>query len=177
MHTLQPVRTSSPQVPCKKRDGAIFQAWVRFVQVKRRDFTTASASRNAVVCSVHFRPDDYHPGDVMQFNMGCRSRDRVRLRPGAAPSVHTAASSGPPPSSTGEGVCGKHDGHGSVRDSARRKHQLWTDLENIASTGGDASTASVAVLADPEQEAFSPLAPQSFVLHFGSQSNLRPLFI
>ncbi|KAK2906482.1 hypothetical protein Q8A67_005467 [Cirrhinus molitorella] len=32
-----------------------------------------------------------------------------RLRPGAAPSVHTAASSGPPPSSTGEGVGGKHD--------------------------------------------------------------------
>ncbi|KAK2906476.1 hypothetical protein Q8A67_005461 [Cirrhinus molitorella] len=77
--------------------------------VKRRDFTTASATKNAVVCSVHFRPDDYHPGDVMQFNMGCRSRDRVRLRPGAAPSVHTAASSGPPPSSTGEGVGGKHD--------------------------------------------------------------------
>ncbi|XP_058632716.1 uncharacterized protein LOC131541161 [Onychostoma macrolepis] len=42
-------------------------------------------------------------------------------------------------------------------------------LEETASNeGGDASTA------DPEQDAFFPLAPQSSVLHFGSQCNLRP---
>ncbi len=44
--------------PNKEKKGAIFRACVRFVQVKRRDFTSASASKNTVVCSVHFRP--YH---------------------------------------------------------------------------------------------------------------------
>ncbi len=52
--------------PNQKKDGAVFWAWVRFVQVKRRDFTSASASKNAVVCSDHFTPEDYHPGDMMQ---------------------------------------------------------------------------------------------------------------
>ncbi len=41
--------------PNKEKKGAIFRAWVRFVLVKRRDFTSASASKNVVVCSVHFR--------------------------------------------------------------------------------------------------------------------------
>jgi len=41
--------------------------------------------------------------------------------------------------------------------------------------GGDASSASAAVLvSDPAQEPFSPLAPQSSVLHCGSQCDLRP---
>ena len=39
----------------------------------------------------------------------------------------------------------------------------------------DAPTASAAVHVDPEEEAFSPLAPQQSVLHFGSQCNLKPL--
>ena len=50
--------------PNKKKDGAIFRACVRFVQGKRRDFTSASALKNAVVCSVHYRPNDYNPGDM-----------------------------------------------------------------------------------------------------------------
>ncbi len=44
-----------------------------FVQAKRRDFT--SASKNTAVCRVLFRPDDYHPGDMMEFNMGCQSKN------------------------------------------------------------------------------------------------------
>lgn len=40
---------------------------------------------------------------------------------------------------------------------------------------GNPSTASAAVLADPEEEAFSPLVPVSSVHDFGSQCNLRPL--
>ncbi|KAL1268770.1 hypothetical protein QQF64_034133 [Cirrhinus molitorella] len=75
--------------PCKKRDGAIFRAWVRFVQ---------ELSKAQTCCRWH----------------------------NTCPVVHTAASSGPPPSATGEGVGEKHDGHGAVRDSARRKRQLWT---------------------------------------------------
>ena len=80
--------------PNRKKDGAIFRAWVRVVQVKRRDFSSASASENAVVCSVHFRSEDYRPGDMKEFNMGYRSKNRVRLRASAGPSVH--ASSGSP---------------------------------------------------------------------------------
>lgn len=94
--------------PSKKNDGATFRAWVRFVQAQRLDFTSASASKNAVVCGVHFTPEDYHPGDMMQFDMGCRSKNQVRLRPGAVPSVHTAPSSG-------------HNSPGFVGDASRPK--------------------------------------------------------
>ncbi|KAL1251807.1 hypothetical protein QQF64_019603 [Cirrhinus molitorella] len=134
MHKLQPVRTLSHRFPCKKRDGAIFRAWVRFVQVKRRDFTTASASKNAVVCSVHFRPDDYHPGDVMQFNMGCRSRDRVGsdlvpFHRCTQQLLRAHLHHLPVRALAGNMTC-----HGSVRDSARRKHQLWTSSEDPSSS-------------------------------------------
>ncbi|KAG1963589.1 lethal(3)malignant brain tumor-like protein 2 [Pimephales promelas] len=81
--------------PSKKKDGAVFRAWVRFVQVKRRDFTSASVTQNAVVCRFHFRQDDYDPSDIMKFKMGCRSKKQVRLKAGAVPSVHAAPSSGP----------------------------------------------------------------------------------
>ncbi|XP_048054396.1 THAP domain-containing protein 10-like [Megalobrama amblycephala] len=150
--------------PNKKKDGAIFRAWVRFVQVKRRDFTSASASKNAVVCSIHFTPEDYNPGDMMEVNMGYRSKNQVRLIAGAVPSVHAASSS------AAGGIR-----HGSVRDAARRKRELCTDLGDIASNEREAaSSASATVFDDPEQEAFPSLAPQSSVLHFGSQCNLRP---
>ncbi|KAL0152182.1 hypothetical protein M9458_051905 [Cirrhinus mrigala] len=82
-------------------------------QVKRRAFTNAFASKNAVVCSVQFTPEDYHPGDMMEFNMGCRSR----LRAGAIPSVHTAPSSGPP------SACGSS---GSVNCAP-----LWETLQDM----------------------------------------------
>ena len=49
----------------KKNYAAIFCAGVCFVQVKRRDFTSASASKKRV----HYRPKDYHPGDMMEFNI------------------------------------------------------------------------------------------------------------
>ncbi len=56
--------------PSRKRSGASFRAWVRFVQVKRRDFTAASATKNTVICSAHFRPENYLPGVMMEFRMG-----------------------------------------------------------------------------------------------------------
>ncbi|XP_052440698.1 zinc finger MYM-type protein 4 isoform X3 [Carassius gibelio] len=82
--------------PDKKKHGDIFSAWVRFVQAKRRNFTSASATKNAVVCSVHFTPEDYRPEDIMEVNMGCKSKNQVRLRVDAVPSVHIASSSGHP---------------------------------------------------------------------------------
>ncbi|XP_048009675.1 uncharacterized protein LOC125243875 [Megalobrama amblycephala] len=151
--------------PNKKKDGAIFRAWVRFVQTKRRDFSSASASKNAVVCSVHFRPEDYRPGDIMEVNMGCRSKNQVRLQADAVPSVHAT---------TGSAGGRRYYGHRSARNASLRQRKVCRDLEDIESNEvGDQSTASAAVLADPEQEAFSPLAPQSSVLHFGPQCNLR----
>ncbi len=59
------------------------------MQVKRRDFTAASVMENTI-------PDDYVPGDMMEFRMGCRSQDCVRLTAGVVPSVHTVASFSPP---------------------------------------------------------------------------------
>ncbi|XP_067249109.1 uncharacterized protein [Chanodichthys erythropterus] len=150
--------------PNKKKNCSIFGAWVRFVQTKRRDFSSASASKNAVVCSVHFKPEDYRPGDIMEVNMGCRSKNQVRLRADAVPSVHaTMVSAG------GR----RYYGHRSARNATPRQRKVCRDLGDIESKEvGDQSTASAAVLADPEQEAFSPLAPQSSVLHFGPRRNL-----
>uniref|UniRef100_A0A671TX51 THAP-type domain-containing protein n=1 Tax=Sparus aurata TaxID=8175 RepID=A0A671TX51_SPAAU len=92
--------------PDRKKNGAIFRAWVRFVQLKRRDFSSASATKNAVVCG---------------FNVGCRSKNQVRLTPGAVPSVPTA-SAGPLSAAAAGAAAGGRHGHGSGRDSARLKH-------------------------------------------------------
>ncbi len=62
-----------------------------------RDLTAASVTKNMLVYGAHCRPEDYVPGDMMEFRMGCRSQDHVRLTTGAVPSGHTAASSSPPP--------------------------------------------------------------------------------
>ena len=112
--------------PNRKKSGALFRAWVRFVQVKRRDFTSASVTKNAVVCGAHFKSEDYHPSELMEFRMGCRCQERGRLNAGAVPSVHTAALSGPPSAAASGSAAGGLNGHGSVRDSARRKRQLCT---------------------------------------------------
>lgn len=111
--------------PDRKKNGAIFRAWVRFVQLKRRDFSSASATKNAVVCGAQFRPEDYHPSDLLEFNVGCRSKNQVRLTPGAVPSVPTA-SAGPLSAAAAGAAAGGRHGHGSGRDSARRKRELCT---------------------------------------------------
>nr|XP_055038828.1 uncharacterized protein LOC129426493 isoform X1 [Misgurnus anguillicaudatus] len=122
--------------PDKTKDCAIFRAWVRFVQLRRRDFTSASVSKNAVVCSAHFRSEDYRAGDIMECNMGYRGKNSVRLKAGAIPWVHAAPpSSAPGPSSAcgvGATTGGKHDAHGSVRN-VRRKRKIVKDLPLLTS--------------------------------------------
>uniref|UniRef100_A0A4W6DT53 THAP domain-containing protein 1 n=1 Tax=Lates calcarifer TaxID=8187 RepID=A0A4W6DT53_LATCA len=76
--------------PDRTKNSDCFNAWLSFVQKRRRDFTAASVTRNAVVCSAHFRKEDYVPGDVMALRMGCRTQNRVRLIPVAVPSIHAA---------------------------------------------------------------------------------------
>ncbi|XP_073730029.1 uncharacterized protein [Misgurnus anguillicaudatus] len=113
--------------------------------MRRRDFTSASVSKNAVVCSVHFRPDDYNDSDMMEFNMGYRSKNLVRLRVGAVPSVHAARPSSPPgPSSSarGDGAGGKKDGNGSVRGAAEGKRTLCTAQPKMVSVGTQTKTSA-----------------------------------
>lgn len=131
--------------PDRKKDGALFCAWMHFVQVKRRDFTSASVSKNSVVCGAHFRKEDYCPGDLMQFEKGCRNKNRVRLQAGAVPSVHTAPSSGPP-STCRSPTGGKHALHGSVRDGARRKRELCTILKDAHAARNEGIDASAVML-------------------------------
>ncbi len=73
------------------------------------DVTAASVMKNTVVCGAQFRSEDYVPSDIMEFRMGCRSQDHVRLTAGVVPSVHTAISSGPSSTaasgSAAAGVC------------------------------------------------------------------------
>ncbi|KAK1875808.1 THAP domain containing protein 10 [Dissostichus eleginoides] len=112
----------------------------------------------------------------MEFRMGYRSQDRVRLIASAVPSIHLASLSAPVAAAAGGG---RSDGRGSVRDSAPRKRELCTTLGdngNACHEGTDSPTASDAGLIDPEQEVVSPLVPQpTSVHHCGSQCNLRPL--
>ena len=95
------------------------------MQLKRRDFSSASATKNAVVRGAHFRLEDYHPRDRLEFNVGCRSKNQMPLTPGAVPSVPTA-SSGPLSAAAAGAAAGGRHGHGSGRDSARRKRELRT---------------------------------------------------
>ncbi|KAF3842820.1 hypothetical protein F7725_001669 [Dissostichus mawsoni] len=112
---------------------------------------------------------------MMEFRMGYRSQDRVRLIASAVPSIHLASLSAPVAAAAGGGGS---DGRGSVRDSAPRKRELCTTLGDNGTAcheGTDSPTASDAGLIDPEQEVVSPLVPQpTSVLHCGSQCNLRP---
>ncbi|KAL7374847.1 hypothetical protein ABVT39_008008 [Epinephelus coioides] len=90
--------------------------------------------------------EDYIPGDMMECEMGFRHHNRVRLRVGAVPSLHTAASSAPSSAALPTPL---RPGH----SSARRKRDLHRVLGDAASGG-----APPAVLDDSDQEAF-PMAP------------------
>ena len=72
-----------------KKSSPAFRAWVRFVQIKRADFTASSVQPISVVCGAHFKTEDYVQGDVMEHRMGFRSLDRIRLLPDAVPSIQT----------------------------------------------------------------------------------------
>lgn len=87
-----------------------FRAWIRFVQAKRSNFAASSVTRHTVVCEKHFTPDSYNQGDLMEFRMGFRRKEWVRLANGAVPSVHAS-----PPAKSG-----------GSRESAPRKRELCT---------------------------------------------------
>ncbi|XP_059389512.1 uncharacterized protein LOC132122995 [Carassius carassius] len=97
-----------------------FRAWIRFVQAKRSNFAASSLTRHTVVCEKHFTPDSYNQGDLMEFRMGFRRKEWVRLANGAVPSVHAS-----PPAKSG----GSEESNVNVstsRESARRKRELCT---------------------------------------------------
>ena len=71
-----------------KKETAAFRSWVRFVQVKRADFTASSVKeKHTVICSAHFREEDYVPGDLIAEKMGFKKT--VRLVAGAVPSIQS----------------------------------------------------------------------------------------
>lgn len=63
------------RLPAQKNQA--FRAWVRFVQMKRQDYTSSSVSTNSVTGSVHFREEDFIEEDLMKirwdFEKGRRS--------------------------------------------------------------------------------------------------------
>ncbi|KAG9332959.1 hypothetical protein JZ751_013988 [Albula glossodonta] len=70
----------------------VFNSWLKFVQVTRRNFNTNSINtKHSVVCSAHFLDSDYLEGDVLEYRMGFRTKQRIRLKPNAIPSVHTTS--------------------------------------------------------------------------------------
>ncbi|KAL2099602.1 hypothetical protein ACEWY4_003996 [Coilia grayii] len=109
------------------KDKAILKRWVQFVKFRRADFSMTSVTRNAKICSAHFREEDYDPGDIRMASLGLKRPKQVRLIPTAVPSVHThlSACPAPRPRST------------KVR-AARRKREL-------ATTWADASLQETAV--------------------------------
>ncbi|XP_033965019.1 myoneurin isoform X1 [Pseudochaenichthys georgianus] len=125
--------------PNRKRTAASFRSWVRFVQAKRRDFTTASATKNAVVCGAHFRQEDYDAGDLMQFRMGYRSQDRVRLITSAVPSIHPASLSAPVAAAAAAA------GGGSVGQGSVRTSELSSEHPAVAGGLAGKSTSSSGV--------------------------------
>lgn len=74
--------------PSRKRES--FQAWVRFVQQKSLGFTAESVTAHSVICGAHFTQESYESGDLMEFRMGYRCQDRVRLLKDAVPSVYAS---------------------------------------------------------------------------------------
>ncbi|XP_074486714.1 uncharacterized protein LOC141764921 [Sebastes fasciatus] len=92
--------------PNRTTNEAVFVSWVSFVQQQREDFSSESVTKNTVVCSAHFRLEDYVPGDLLESRMGFRCLDRVRLLAGAVPSIHTPT---PTPGAPGSSSAGGSD--------------------------------------------------------------------
>ncbi|XP_059361052.1 uncharacterized protein LOC132098844 [Carassius carassius] len=143
-----------------------FRAWIRFVQAKRSNFAASSLTRHTVVCEKHFTPDSYNQGDLMEFRMGFRRKEWVRLANGAVPSVHAS-----PPAKSG----GSEESNVNVstsRESARRKRELCTIMgESAASKDGAGATAT----SDPDGDGdISTMDPEPELVHRGSQCSGKP---
>ncbi len=70
------------------KDEARRRQWIRFVQVKRANFTPPSVKSQAVICSAHFEESCY-PMDVLrlgEFTGGLMSMMR-NLKPGSIPTI------------------------------------------------------------------------------------------
>lgn len=80
-----------------------FRQWVRYVQVRRADFTASSVTQNSVVCDAHFDDSSYMKGDLMEWEMGFRRKSRVRLSKDGVPSI-AAESRGPVTESSRESL-------------------------------------------------------------------------
>ncbi|KAG5282329.1 hypothetical protein AALO_G00054790 [Alosa alosa] len=150
-----------------------FRAWVRFVQVKRGDFTASSVTKNTVICATHFTPENYQPGDMMEFRMGYRSQNRVRLIHDAVPSVHSMDSSPPPSEFPPESGTFGIGGASASRNCVHRKRELHRILGEGAASNEGTDAPSTVEFEDTED--FSTLRPQPLVLHHGSQRNIKCL--
>ncbi|KAK0135730.1 hypothetical protein N1851_028407 [Merluccius polli] len=121
------------------RKSKAFRLWVRFVQVKRADFTAASVTVHSVICSAHFTPESYRQGDLLESQMGFRSKDHVRLIADAVPAVHLMVSSSKPkdPLETGAGGTGGPSATtaSASRNALHRKLSLSRVKPELVSVG------------------------------------------
>uniref|UniRef100_A0AAV2KG27 Transposase n=2 Tax=Knipowitschia caucasica TaxID=637954 RepID=A0AAV2KG27_KNICA len=46
-------------------------------RTKRKDFTAASVTTSSVICEAHFKKEDYLSGDLMEMEMGFKSRNNI----------------------------------------------------------------------------------------------------
>ena len=77
------------------KDRATLRQWVRFVRVRRADFSLTSVTVNTRICSAHFREEDYDPRDVRMVSLGLKTERLAKLIPTTVPSVHTHPSACP----------------------------------------------------------------------------------
>ncbi|XP_019905867.2 zinc finger MYM-type protein 4 isoform X2 [Esox lucius] len=128
------------------RKSKVFRFWVRFVQVKRADFTAGSVTTHSVVCGAHFTPESYRPGDLLESRMGFRSKDHVRLITDAVPSVHSMESSPPPSKLSPEPGAGRTGGPSASmhRKRALSRHTGKPEKDSFhpAASGSGVPTAS-----------------------------------
>uniref|UniRef100_A0AAV2J5H9 Transposase n=1 Tax=Knipowitschia caucasica TaxID=637954 RepID=A0AAV2J5H9_KNICA len=48
-----------------------------YTYTKRKDFTAASVTMSSVICEAHFKKEDYLSGDLMEMEMGFKSRNNI----------------------------------------------------------------------------------------------------
>ena len=70
------------------KDASLRRQWVRFVQVKRANFTDAQAqSTHGGVCSDHFPHDMETYQHYVRFQLGCTKWKNLHLQPGVVPTI------------------------------------------------------------------------------------------
>ncbi len=77
-----------------KAPESIRRSWIQFVRTKRAKWTVPT--ENSLLCSAHFKPDDFDSTYLIMKQLMPDTKCTVKLKDGAVPSIHSSTNYEPP---------------------------------------------------------------------------------